>query len=83
MNKSTTKTVKLPANLISEITALENNNPHFNSCQYTEEMDGVIVAMWGNPKILRKDATKFFKDRYGFGNSETLRKRYMKLTEEK
>lgn len=78
MNKSRTKKVNLPADILAELQALPSGSAG-TAIRFTEEQDAIILSQW--QAGTHKDAlAEWFKKRYGFGCTDTLRKRYKELT---
>ena len=66
----------------SEISKLSKTiiGPH--PIQFTKEQDEQILYAFKN-KILFREFLEWFKKKHGFGSKETIRNRYLKLTDKK
>jgi len=77
MNKSRTKKVTIPADILAELSALPDHTT-VHKIAWTAEMDAVLVQAWATKH--RTEAVKLFQKHYGCGCAETLRKRYAEVT---
>lgn len=80
MNKTVTKTIKLPPDLQAELDAMPDNLT-WRKLDWTDEMDALLLAAW--PIKQKRDVLALFQRRYGVKCVDTLRCRYRAITEAK
>ena len=79
MNRSRNKIIKISKELQAEMDAIPRKCSA-TKITFTPEQDAVLLQLYADKTVQRKDATAFFKSKYGFGVAGTLRLRYKELT---
>ena len=80
MNKSITKKVKIPASLLAELAAIPRAAIGANRMTFTDEQKAVLIKLYEDKSILKKDVLVWWKSKYGWGSIATLDKHHRAVT---
>jgi hypothetical protein len=79
MNKSRTKTVTIPKDIMDEINQMDDRSQQGRKLVFTPEMDAILVHLMDNKN--QHEAISWWKKKYGWGSRDALVRRYKEVKE--